>query len=63
MERPIRLTESIAPPLGIEPKYIWEMRRATDLRDAIYRYTNVCLEVPVRWVEEYNELIKKGVFK
>lgn len=53
----------IKPPLGIEPKYIWEARRADDLRNAIYRYTNAGVEIPVRWIEEYNELIKNGVFK
>lgn len=48
------------PPLGIVPKYIWQDKRRSEIIQAICRYLNVNLPVPVEWIEEYNELTKKG---
>lgn len=47
------------PPIGIQPKFIWEVQRIEDLVSAMNRYINAGLEIPVEWVENYNELIIK----
>jgi hypothetical protein len=51
------------PPIGLTPKKIHErnsiIRRFNDIRSAISRYYNAELEMPIEWIEEYNELIKK----
>ena len=57
------MNELTKQPLGIEPKYIWETKRAQDLRDAIYRYVDKCCVIPVKWIEEYNDLVKRGALK
>ena len=49
------------PPLGIKPKRIHDMDRILDLERAIYRYIDAESAIPVRWIDEYNELIKAGV--
>jgi len=45
------------PPLGIIPKYIWQSQRVNAIWDAIDRYRAVNKEIPIEWIEEYNELI------
>lgn len=47
------------PPLGIEPKEIWEEKRCIDLKEAIDRRVNTEFEIPKEWVDEYYELAVK----
>lgn len=47
------------PPLGIMPRQIWESRRVMDILKAMDRYVEANTPIPLNWVEEYNELIKK----
>ncbi|WP_297439068.1 hypothetical protein [uncultured Clostridium sp.] len=47
------------PPLGIKPKFIWEDERLFELGCAISRYLKANLNIPIKWIEEYNELIEK----
>ena len=51
-------TKLVKPPVGLRPKYICDMDRIKDIRCAINRYFIAELEIPVEWVEEYNNLIK-----
>ena len=44
------------PPLGLKPKRIHELHRAIDIVDAIIRYLESDKQVPIYWIEEYNEL-------
>ena len=44
------------PPLGIKPRKLHDEARANALDEAIVRYLNEDLPVPVEWVAEYNEL-------
>lgn len=39
------------------PRYIWDYKRLNNLLDAINRYIEANLEIPLEWIEEYNELI------
>lgn len=47
------------PPLGIINKEFWEIQRLQELMQAISRYYNDVRTIPIEWIEEYNELIKK----
>lgn len=46
------------PPIGIMPKYIWDLQRINNLREAIDRYCEANIEVPIEWIEEYNSLVR-----
>jgi|TARA_R110000765_G_scaffold70309_1_gene136434 hypothetical protein len=46
------------PPVGLRPKYISDAERLEEVKAAIVRYFKAELEIPVEWVEEYNNLIK-----
>ena len=43
------------------PKRIWKEQRLRDLKDAIERYMEANQQVPVKWIDEYNELLVDGV--
>jgi len=45
------------PPLGLAPKWVWQTNRITQIIEAMNRYITADLEIPIRWVEEYNELV------
>lgn len=45
-------------PIGIIPKYIWDDKRFHELCEAITRYYSKGLEIPIEWIEEYNEYIR-----
>lgn len=51
------------PPLGIRPKWLveeeYKSNRITEINDAIKRYLNESAKIPLKWIEEYNELINK----
>ena len=44
-------------PLGLAPKLVWQNNRITQILEAINRYITAGREIPIRWVEEYNELV------
>lgn len=54
-------------PLGLVPRYIWieqiadryANERFADIRHAISRYTDSATEVPIEWINEYNEIARK----
>lgn len=47
------------PPLGVEPRWLYEEQRLQDLGDAIYRYLSDKMPIQTEWIEEYNEIIKR----
>ena len=47
------------PPIGIEPKNVWESIRFKRLKEAMIRYLEADLDLPDEWKEEYNEFIKR----
>lgn len=49
------------PPIGIEPRNIWEKKRIKELKLAIKRYVDADLEVPIEWVTELNEFCRREV--
>ena len=51
-------TKLVKPPVGLRPKYISDAERLEEVKAAIVRYFNAELEIPILWVEEYNNLIK-----
>lgn len=48
-------------PLGLKPKYIHDEERLKAVQQAIHRYAIRTLEIPIEWVEEYNELLKNSI--
>ena len=48
----------IKPPLGIMPRMMWIDARRIELESALDRYMKSYTEIPIEWIEEYNELIK-----
>jgi hypothetical protein len=48
----------VKPPIGIMPKYIWDSKRKEELSEAINRFTSAGSQIPIEWIEEYNELNK-----
>ena len=46
------------PPLGLEPKYIHDNMRISEIIKAVYRHMDVRKEIPEEWIREYNELCK-----
>lgn len=44
------------PPLGLMPKYIWELKRIEQIQLAITRFTEAKRAIPSEWIEEYNTL-------
>lgn len=49
----------IKPQIGVMPRFIWEEQRLTDIKEAIERRTSTFENIPVEWINEYNELIEK----
>lgn len=47
----------VKPSLGITPRFIWNEQRITDIKEAIERRTKAFEEIPVEWINEYNELL------
>jgi hypothetical protein len=45
------------PPLGLRPKYIRDLERLSEVQDAIKRYWDAGMRIPIEWIQEYNELI------
>jgi hypothetical protein len=46
-------------PIGIMPKNIWESIRFNELKKAINRYIKADVVVPIEWINEYNEFVKR----
>lgn len=44
-------------PLGLAPKWVWQNNRITQIIEAMNRYITAGREIPIHWVEEYNELV------
>lgn len=49
------------PPVGLEPRYIYESIRITQITDAIRRYLDADKDIPVEWIEEYNDLQSRQI--
>lgn len=50
------MSELEKPPLGLEPRWVHDSRRAKDILDAIERYTDANMSIPKTWVEELQDL-------
>ena len=50
------MSELKKPPLGLEPRWVHDSRRASDILDAIERYTDANMSIPKKWIEELKDL-------
>lgn len=46
-------------PVGLVPENIWLSERLFDIKKAVERYMNENFTIPLKWIEEYNDLVKK----
>ena len=46
-------------PLGLTPKYVRLLERQNEIKLAIIRYINEDCDIPIKWIEEYNENCKE----
>ena len=46
------------PSIGLIPKHIRQHERYIEVCEAISRYYNNGQHIPIKWIEEYNELVK-----
>lgn len=44
------------PPLGLEPRWLHDTRRAKEIIDAIERYTNANMPIKKEWIKELKDL-------
>lgn len=47
------------PPIGIRPRFIIELQRIEEISGGIIRYLEAKRQIPIEWIEEYNELTSK----
>jgi hypothetical protein len=47
-------------PLGLMPRTLWLDAREQEVGMAIQRYLDEGFEIPLPWVEEYNDLVKRS---
>ncbi len=55
------MSDPTAPPIGVKPRWVHDETRFKDLAEAIGRYAQARLPVPVEWTEEYNDLAKRRI--
>ena len=51
------MIDNTRPPIGLVPKSIRKQERFLEVCEAITRYYNTGMKIPIEWVEEYNDLI------
>lgn len=51
--------EAKKPPLGLRPRWSHDSERLREIREALRRYYNAQIVIPIPWIEEYNELVVK----
>lgn len=47
------------PPIGLMPKQLHLKQRLEDIKLATKRYFDSSCEVPLKWIAEYNEILKQ----
>lgn len=52
------MSEIKMPPLGLKPKFIHDEQRLAEIRKAIFRYLDEFVPLDLKWIQEYNDLVK-----
>lgn len=52
-DEPIKIKE---PPIGIMPRAIWEDKRKRDIVNAMKRYADEGVPIPLEWIDELNDI-------
>jgi uncharacterized FlaG/YvyC family protein len=45
------------PPIGLKPRFIHNEQRIHEIVEAMNRYIQVNKQIPIEWIDEYNELV------
>jgi len=53
------MKRAIRHPLGAIPRFIVKERRINDLKAAFSRYMDANYPIPQKFIDEYNELVKR----
>ena len=53
------IVQSVAPPVGIEPRFLWLERRRDNLYLAVQRYRDATLAPNIEWLEEIVSIEKE----
>lgn len=48
----------VRPPLGVRPKFAWQIDRLEEIEEAIDRFMAAGYPIPLEWMDERNELVK-----
>ena len=48
----------VKPPIGLEPRMYIVEKRIVNIIEAMDRYIQADKEIPMEWIQEYNELTK-----
>ena len=51
--------ENEQPPIGLKPKFVNRLERLDEVKNAMKRYFDAGLKMPLDWIEEYNDLIDR----
>lgn len=52
----VKMGDFKKPPLGLEPRWIHDSHRVKEILDAMERYTNANMSIPIVWLEELKDL-------
>ena len=52
------INKQTKPPLGLMPHSVFLLRRLEEIFQAIERYYEANMQIPIEWIEEYNLLIE-----
>ena len=52
------INNKIKPPLGLVPHSVFLLGRLEEIFQAIERYYEASMQIPIEWIEEYNLLIE-----
>ena len=52
------INKQTKPPLGLMPHSVFLLRRLEEIFQAIERYYEASMQIPIEWIQEYNLLIE-----
>ena len=53
--------EHIKPPLGLRPRWVHDGERIRDIFDAMERYSEAGIPIPIEWLKELREYLRQIV--
>lgn len=57
------MLEERKPPIGLKPKYIHDIERIKEIIDAMKRYSENNISIPVEWIDELVSIVSSYIGK